>query len=91
MRYLILALLFTGCATQQVTLDNLMRASYLIGCGEARLKYIQTDGKPHNAQVDGIINLCEEQAKKFDLRKTGLYQDDMEIFVRRNEPRERRR
>lgn len=77
MKYLALLVLFTGCATARPTLEDLMRTSYDIGCGEARLVHDPLVG--HEDGVKKILRECEEKAKKFDLHQTGIYQDGMEL------------
>lgn len=57
-----------GCSTAPKT-DELMRVSYLIGCGEAKIDYVR--GKK---AIEEAFNECENRALNFDLENTGVYE-----------------
>ena len=82
MKYLIaiFIVVFTqGCSTQQITLDQLMRTSYDIGCEERGM----VDFEPLNHfQKENLAKDCEKKAKEFDLHQTGIYRDDMEVYYK---------
>lgn len=82
MRYLLLPLLLSGCASHQVTLEQLMRESYYVGCGEAALKHVTVKEEAFEIEVKDIIKSCEEKSKTFDLNQTGIYQSNMEIYYK---------
>lgn len=81
---LCLCFLVVGCATAQPTLENLMESSYSVGCTEARLNEASSQPaklSPQNdAQIRGIIKLCEERAKQFNPNQTGIYDPSMRLY-----------
>jgi len=81
----LLLLLLPGCATQP-TLEDLMRTSYEVGCAEARLKYIKGALQDHEAQTAGVIELCKDRSKTFDLHQVGIYDNAMSIVYKTNQP-----
>ena len=78
-KLIIFAILLSGCAsTPKPSLENLMRQSYYIGCGEAKLAMIEGRLQDHEAQVKGHLAACEAKSKRFDLRQAGGYRGDLE-------------
>lgn len=78
--FLCLCFLVGGCATAQPSLENLMESSYYVGCAEARLRYASSPLQQHDAQVRGIIKLCQDRSKKFNPLQTGIYDPSMRLY-----------
>ena len=80
MKYLLLALLFVGCSTTvnairveyqdpKVTVEDLKRASYMVGCMEAGL-----DGAKDENDVQNVTDRCRHRSLKWDPRTVGIKQ-----------------
>ncbi len=93
MKYLFLTVLLfiMSCSGKPTTIEDLMRSSYYVGCGEYGLKSFGPDVYgDFSQQVRSVLKECKNRSEKFDLRQIGIYDDRMRIYYDNSRNMERK-